>query len=94
MHLADLDVSSYSGTGITVNGLRSPDCGRYRVVLNGQVSSFSARSSFTEPDSLLFFAIGLDAEATHQLTIFNDEGMALALRSEGVRVATLQGVTP
>lgn len=61
----------------------------YSVTLDNVTTSFSARSSFSQANSLLFFASGLDAQATHKLEIINTEGATLVLPVGGTSVWAL-----
>lgn len=70
----------YQGTSFQLIGSTSPQAGNYSVQLdNGGKTLFSAKSSFSQPDSLLFFASGLDAEVNHTLEIVNVEGATLVI---------------
>jgi hypothetical protein len=76
--------------GVTLTGLLSPQSGQYRIVLDGEISALSARSSFIDPSALLFFATDLDATVTHQLTIINDDGSILAIQAGGLSILGVQ----
>ncbi|KAF7328151.1 hypothetical protein MVEN_02572600 [Mycena venus] len=81
----------FMGTAIQFRGTTSPQAGSYSVFLDNVSTSFSARSSFLESDSLLFFASGLDAEATHTLQIVNNANQTeLVFPVDGVSVWALE----
>lgn len=72
--------SSFLGTVFLIQGTTSPDGGNYSVQLDDGVrQNFSAKSSFTKNDSLLFYASGLDPTQVHQWDITNEDGSALIL---------------
>ncbi|KAF5351626.1 hypothetical protein D9756_007762 [Leucocoprinus leucothites] len=74
---------TFSGISVRIFGTASPDSGNYSVLLDDRQSPiFSARSSFTNTNTLLFFASGLAANTTHQITIRNEGGL-LQLKSGG-----------
>jgi hypothetical protein len=60
--------------------------------LDGETSALSARSSFINPSTLLFFATDLDVTVTHQLTIVNDDGNILAVQAGGLSVMGVQNM--
>ncbi|KAJ7282964.1 hypothetical protein C8J57DRAFT_55731 [Mycena rebaudengoi] len=84
----------FTGTSFLLRGSTSPDAGRYSVTLDNITTSFSGRSSFTQSDSLLFFASGLDAEVPHNLEIVNTQGAALVLPVGGASVFSLVQTPP
>ncbi|KAJ6498981.1 hypothetical protein C8R45DRAFT_1210836 [Mycena sanguinolenta] len=79
----------FTGTAFQLLGSTSPQAGNYSVTLDNVTTSFSARSSFSQADSLLFFASGLDAETTHHLNITNTGGATLVLPTGGAIVWAL-----
>ncbi|KAF7376434.1 hypothetical protein MSAN_00059000 [Mycena sanguinolenta] len=81
----------FTGTAFQLLGSTSPQAGNYSVTLDNVTTSFSARSSFSQADSLLFFASGLDAETTHHLNITNTGGATLVLPANGAIVWALSG---
>ncbi|KAJ7693304.1 hypothetical protein B0H17DRAFT_1199824 [Mycena rosella] len=85
----DSAVLQFTGASLLLRGSTSPDAGRYSVTLDNVTTSFSGESSFTQADSLLFFASGLDAETVHNLEIFNTQGATLVLPVGGVSVFAL-----
>ncbi|KAF8172424.1 hypothetical protein K438DRAFT_1728946 [Mycena galopus ATCC 62051] len=87
----DMASTQFVGTAIQLRGTTSPQAGSYSVTLDNVTTSFSARSSFLERDSLLFFASGLDAETTHALEIANTANQtALVLPVGSISVWTLE----
>lgn len=81
----------FLGSAITISGYRDYASGSYSVTLDGNVSTYDAQSSFEAP-ATLFFATGLSAGVTHNLTIINLEDRLLAVGS--LNVTTLQGTSP
>ncbi|KAJ6594210.1 hypothetical protein B0H19DRAFT_1246903 [Mycena capillaripes] len=70
----------FTGTSFQLMGSTSPQAGDYSVQLDDGVTTvFSAKSSFSQPDSLLFFASGLDAEVNHTLKLVNIEGATVVI---------------
>ncbi|KAJ7268659.1 hypothetical protein B0H12DRAFT_1320500 [Mycena haematopus] len=84
----------FTGTALQLLGSTSPQAGNYTVTLDNVTTSFSARSSFSQANSLLFFASGLDAETTHHLNITNTDGATLVLPVGGASVWTLADTSP
>lgn len=85
-HIPSSNLTPHLGISILIFGTTSPSAGNYSVTLDGNQSPiFSARSSFTNSNSLLFFASGLDANSSHQITVRN-EGGTLQLKSGGFDV--------
>ena len=83
-------ISNPPGTALLLQGYLTPDSGYYSVTLDGETSTLTARSSFFQPDVLLYYAMGLNATAEHVVTISNDEGKLLALKTGGIQVTTAQ----
>ncbi|KAJ7072042.1 hypothetical protein C8F01DRAFT_1243129 [Mycena amicta] len=79
----------FKGTALLLRGSTSPDGGSYSVTLDNVSTTYSARSSFTQADSLLFFASGLDADTVHHLEINNTQGATLVLPVRGATVFAL-----
>ncbi|KAJ7091115.1 hypothetical protein C8R44DRAFT_719753 [Mycena epipterygia] len=79
----------FTGTSFLLRGSTSPQAGRYSVTLDNVTTFFSGQSSFSQPDSLLFFASGLDAEIIHNLEINNTQGATLVLPVRGASVFAL-----
>ncbi|KAF7782135.1 hypothetical protein Agabi119p4_1511 [Agaricus bisporus var. burnettii] len=74
---------TFSGISVRIFGTTSPTSGNYSIMLDDvQSPIFSARSSFTQLDSLLFFASGLDPNVSHHIVVRN-EGGSLQLKSGG-----------
>ncbi|KAJ7187930.1 hypothetical protein C8R46DRAFT_1205155 [Mycena filopes] len=80
----------FTGTSFLLRGSTSPQAGSYSVTLDNVTTSFSAKSAFSETDSLLFFASGLDAKKVHDLKVVNTEGATLVLPAGGASVFALQ----
>jgi hypothetical protein len=68
------DLGHHSGILFLLNGTTSPTSGDYTVVLDNVATSFSAKSSFTTLDALLFYAGDLDPNVTHTVQVINDGG--------------------
>ncbi|KAJ8518581.1 hypothetical protein ONZ45_g4358 [Pleurotus djamor] len=63
-----------AGTAFSLFGTTSPSAGTFSVSVDGTISSVDARSSFTQPDTLLYFISGLDLNTTHTVQITNGQG--------------------
>jgi hypothetical protein len=75
------------GISVRIFGTTSIASGNYSVLLDDtQFPILSARSSFTSTNSLLFFASGLAANISHQVTIRNEGGGTLQIMSGGFTV--------
>jgi hypothetical protein len=61
--------------------------------LDGNTAFYSARSSFTQSNNLLFFASGLDPTATHDFRITNVDGNQLIIASAGLQALAINGNT-
>ncbi|KAF7315694.1 hypothetical protein MIND_00085000 [Mycena indigotica] len=79
----------FQGTSFLLRGSTSPDAGNYSVTLDNVTTTYNARSSFAQSDSLLFFASGLDANTLHHVEIDNTEGATLILPIRGASVFSL-----
>jgi hypothetical protein len=88
--LLGLRPNSHVGTAVTVTGIVSPSAGQYSVTLDNQTTTFSAKCSFTKPDTLLFYVTGLDGNQTHDIAIRNEEDKELAVQASGFLVTTAQ----
>ncbi|KAF5348482.1 hypothetical protein D9756_009662 [Leucocoprinus leucothites] len=78
---------TFSGIPACTFGITSQVSGNYSVTLDGTQSPIlSARSFYNNTDTLLYFASGLDVNATHQLTLRNEGGL-LQFQSPGGFVA-------
>jgi hypothetical protein len=72
--------ASCTGTTLILLGQTSPSGGNYSVSLDNTTSTtLSARSSFTQSSSLLFFATDLDPATPHSIQVENLDGSELAL---------------
>ncbi|KDR67573.1 hypothetical protein GALMADRAFT_130366 [Galerina marginata CBS 339.88] len=90
----DRAIMSFTGTAFLIQGITSPDAGNYTVTLDNVTSSLlSGRSSFTAYDSLLFYASGLDPEATHSVEVRNLGG-DLSLLVDGVSTFSPSNLPP
>ncbi|KAF8210665.1 hypothetical protein K438DRAFT_1810111 [Mycena galopus ATCC 62051] len=85
----DSAAMQFTGTAFQLMGSTSPQAGNYTVTLDNVTTSFSARSSFSEANSLLFFASGLDAQTTHHFNITNTQGATLVLPVGGASIWAL-----
>jgi hypothetical protein len=68
------DLGHDPGISFLLNGTTSPTSGNYTVILDDVASSFSAKSSFTTEDTLLFYASDLDPNVTHTVQVINAGG--------------------
>ena len=66
-------------------GQTSPTSGNYSVQLDNTTTQYNAHSSFTQSDSLLFFATDLDPTVLHTVTINNTDGSDLSLLIDGFK---------
>jgi hypothetical protein len=87
------------GSAFTLMGLTSPSSGNYSVFLQPLspstdsspiARSLTARSSFTQDHSLLFFATGLNESDVYSVEVINDGGL-LSLDVGGFAVLGLNG---
>jgi hypothetical protein len=49
-------------------------------------TNFSAKTSFTNPDALLFYASSLDPTVSYSLTVTNEDGGELMIKPSGLQV--------
>lgn len=82
---------SLLGASISFSGWTSPNARNYTVTLDDTVTIFSARSSFTQADTLLFQRFGLDPATMHTLTAVNADGGRLAVNPKSFLVGTVTG---
>ncbi|KAG6828003.1 hypothetical protein H0H92_009695 [Tricholoma furcatifolium] len=75
--------TTFSGAAILLSGTTSPQGGTYSVVLDNVTSKFSGQATFTNSDTVLFFATGLDPTIEHDIEIVNDDGSDLSLKVGG-----------
>ncbi|KAJ6587224.1 hypothetical protein DFH09DRAFT_1028471 [Mycena vulgaris] len=87
--VGDSALLQFTGASFLLRGSTSPEAGRYSVTLDNVTTFFSGKSSFSQPDSLLFFASGLNAETVHNLEINNTQGATLVLPIGGASVFAL-----
>ncbi|KJA27599.1 hypothetical protein HYPSUDRAFT_51655 [Hypholoma sublateritium FD-334 SS-4] len=83
--VGDVAMTTFNGTTFLVLGQTSPNSGNYSVQLDNTTTQFNARSSFTQSDSLLFFATDLDPTVLHTVTINNTDGSDLSLLIDGFK---------
>ncbi len=76
-----------TGTAFSLRGTTSPSAGRFTVNVDGETTTLSGQSSFTNPDALLYFISGMNASMTHDILIMNDEDRDLTVLSEGFIVS-------
>lgn len=69
-----------------MNGTTSPTSGRYTVILDDVATTLSANTSFTEQNSMLFFASGLSPNVTHTVQVINVDNADLSLNVGGFGV--------
>jgi hypothetical protein len=74
-----------------VKGIISPSAGQYSVILDNMTTTYSAQSSFTQPDTLFFYVTGLNGNQTHDIVIQNEEDKTLAIQASGFVVTNAQG---
>lgn len=81
---AAIDLSLIIGSAITIYGLTSSYCGDFTVTLDNITTTLSARSSYNNSNSLLFYATDLSQDLVHHITVINQESRTLALRAGGL----------
>ncbi|KAG6877898.1 hypothetical protein C0993_002563 [Termitomyces sp. T159_Od127] len=74
---------TFTGASFFLNGLTSPTSGTYSVTVDNDTSTLSGKSTFTNPDTLLFYVTGLDPTVSHKVKITNEEDHDLLLRLDG-----------
>uniref|UniRef100_A0A0W0F8G9 Transmembrane protein n=1 Tax=Moniliophthora roreri TaxID=221103 RepID=A0A0W0F8G9_MONRR len=75
--------ASFIGVSLQIRGTVSPTGGDYSVKLDNSTYHYTARSSFTDENTLLFHAGNLSADTLHSLEITNDGGGSLILAVNG-----------
>ncbi|KAF9022039.1 hypothetical protein BDZ89DRAFT_1163416 [Hymenopellis radicata] len=85
---------AFLGTSFLVMGTTSPDGGNYSVTLDNTQIFLSARSSFTNNETLLFYSSGLDPTVVHNLSISNVDGSHLILPVGGFRAFATMNPNP
>ncbi|GLB36973.1 hypothetical protein LshimejAT787_0400240 [Lyophyllum shimeji] len=83
MNKGDVARATFSGASFLLSGRTSPKAGTYSVTLDNVTSTLSGRSSFTSPDTLLFFTTGLDPSSLHDVAVTNEDGAELSLKVGG-----------
>ncbi|KAL0581903.1 hypothetical protein V5O48_000133 [Marasmius crinis-equi] len=71
--------ASFKGTSLQIWGTVSPAGGNYSVNLDNITTRFTARASFTQDNTLLFFSGGLDPNNVHTYELRNDGGGTLII---------------
>ncbi|KAF5385911.1 hypothetical protein D9615_002628 [Tricholomella constricta] len=89
----DVAQVTFSGASFFLNGVTSPGAGTYSVVLDNVKSTLSGRSSFSNPNSLLFFATGLDPFKPHDVQVINEDGGELSLKVGGFKAYAVESST-
>ncbi|KAG8826446.1 hypothetical protein FRC19_008910 [Serendipita sp. 401] len=85
---AHVSLTLHQASAVTVYGIRSLQNGHYNVTLDGNSTTYMAKSSFPSV-SVLFAALDLDPSVDHQLTLTNlDEGDRLGIVSVNVTTST------
>ncbi|KAI0048280.1 hypothetical protein FA95DRAFT_1098201 [Auriscalpium vulgare] len=79
---------NFTGSAVSVNGLRDITAGHYSVQLDNDTVILSGQSSFKEP-AALFFQGGLDRSIPHTLTITNREDRQLTIGA--LNITSLSG---
>lgn len=75
---------------MTLYGAVSNLAGNYSVTLDNRTTNLSGRSSFFNPDALLFYATELDDDQQHHLVLQNEEDSVLAISVSGVNYTSVQ----
>lgn len=83
---------SFTGTTVTLYGAISNLAGNYSVTLDNRTTNLSGRSSFFNPDALLFYATELDDNYKHHLVVQNEEDRVLAIGVNGINYTSVQNV--
>ncbi|KAF9010738.1 hypothetical protein BDQ17DRAFT_1421079 [Cyathus striatus] len=74
----------FLGQAFFLAGTTSPSAGNYSVTLDNSSSPiYSAKSSFTVPNALLFYATGLQENMTHDVLVRNEGGGTLEVANGG-----------
>ncbi|KAJ3749450.1 hypothetical protein DFH05DRAFT_1476805 [Lentinula detonsa] len=73
-NLNDNASAEFNGTALQIFGTVSPEGGNYTVKLDNVTTQFSANTSFTQNNTLLFFASALDPSIGHDIQITNNGG--------------------
>ncbi|KIJ68089.1 hypothetical protein HYDPIDRAFT_25534 [Hydnomerulius pinastri MD-312] len=90
---SSMHVSGSAGSAITIYGLISSNSGNYTVTLDNVTTSLSAQSSYSDSDTLLFYATNLSQDMIHQVIVTNQENRTFALRAGGMNFTTFGNVT-
>ncbi|KAF8991034.1 hypothetical protein BDQ17DRAFT_1287786 [Cyathus striatus] len=75
----------FLGQAFFLSGTTSPSAGNYSVALDNSSEPiiYSAKSSFTVPNALLFYATGLQENVTHDVLVRNEGGGTLEVANGG-----------
>ncbi|KAK2461332.1 hypothetical protein APHAL10511_006859 [Amanita phalloides] len=93
----DKAIAHFQGTAVTLLGSTMATSGLYTISLgpsiNGSLTNldvtrtkFSAQTSFTNPNALLYYASSLDPTTPYFLTVTNEDGADLIIKSNGFLV--------
>lgn len=83
--------AQFQGISLLLNGTTSPTSSRYTIILDHVATTLSAKSSFLNRESLLFYASSLDPNVTHTLEVVNEDGGDLSLNFGGFSVFSAAG---
>ncbi|KAG6919331.1 hypothetical protein DXG01_006877 [Tephrocybe rancida] len=81
--VAQTTFSDWEGASLLINGTTSPKAGVYSVVLDNVTSTLNGHASFTNPNTTLFYATGLDPTVLHDVQVINEDGSDLTLQYDG-----------
>ncbi|KAF5348641.1 hypothetical protein D9758_006765 [Tetrapyrgos nigripes] len=76
----DTALVTFLGTALIIRGALAPNGAKFSVLLdNSTTSGLSSKAPFTQNDTVLFYASGLDPQQVHRLEIINEDGGDLML---------------
>ncbi|KAL0072327.1 hypothetical protein AAF712_000090 [Marasmius tenuissimus] len=81
------------GTSLQIRGTVSPEGGDYTVKLDNFTTRLSARASFTQDNTLLFYSSGLDPGTVHMYELTNESGGTLTVPAVNSSVVFASGDT-
>ncbi|KAK1230252.1 hypothetical protein PQX77_006681 [Marasmius sp. AFHP31] len=87
----DIARASFIGTSLQIRGTVSPEGGDYTVKLDNLTTRLSARASYTQDNTLLFYSSGLDPETVHMYELTNESGGTLTLPAANSSVVWASG---
>ncbi|KAF8709771.1 hypothetical protein AX14_013452, partial [Amanita brunnescens Koide BX004] len=90
-NVGDKVTAYFKGTALTLSGITTPYSAVYSVALAPSENdyttnsfllptNFSAKTSFTNPDALLFYASSLNPTVSYSLTVTNEDGGELMIK--------------